>query len=68
MQEYLNMFRYIVFSFLVADLILNVDGCPPTPPIKPEKEVGGNVYEILKLDHRSKIFYDFKIFLKYDYS
>ena len=42
------MFRYIVFSFLVADLIFNVDGCPPRAPITPEKEVRGNVYEILK--------------------
>ena len=33
MQEYLNMFRYIVFSFLVADLIFNVDGCSSRAPI-----------------------------------
>ena len=32
MQEYLNMFRYIVFSFLVADLIFNVDGCSSRAP------------------------------------
>jgi len=42
-QEYLNMFRYIVFSFLVADLIFNVDGCTPRAPITPEKEVGDNL-------------------------
>ena len=52
MQEYLNMFRYIVFSFLIADLIFNVEGCASiasfvdfvSDPITPETYVGGNVY------------------------
>ena len=48
MQEYLNMFRYIVFSFLIADFTFNVEGYSSRAPITPEKEVGGNVYKILK--------------------
>ena len=63
MQEYLNMFRYIVFSFLIADLIFNVEGCSSiasfvdfvSDPITPENEVGGNVYNILKHYHSSKV-------------
>ena len=51
------MLRYIVFSVLIADLILNVDGCSSiasfldfvTDPITQEIEVGGNVYELLNM-------------------
>ena len=70
------MFRYIVFSVLMTDLILNADGCSSiasfvdfvSDQITTEKQVGGNAYEILKPNHRSKVNLDFKIFLKYDYS
>ena len=63
MQEYSNMFRYIVFSFLIADLIFNVEGCSSiasfvdfvSDPQTPEKEVGGNGYDILKHNYSSKV-------------
>ena len=52
------MFRYSVFSVLIANLIFNVEGYSSiasfvdfvSDPITPEKDVGGNVYEILKLN------------------
>ena len=50
MQEYSNMFRYIVFSFLIADVIFNVEGCRSISSFVDFVSDSGNIFEIIKLN------------------